>query len=188
MNASILCDTLGEWSVFDTSNDFSDSVSNTLFANSAVGLSSINACASSVMLSGGWSCVDQPLLTTYARAWAYLECVVGPELGIVRSGLSTTALPIIGLLVNTFGDNKVLGDCCMSPTRCPTLGSGMGSWKVTVYFFLFFSIGSAVALLRMLFIFCNTAILFFSPKVALMPQSRSKITNGLDYLIFSGNH
>jgi hypothetical protein len=54
--------------------------------------------------------------------------VVGPELGTVRSGLSTTALPIV-VLVNTLGDNKVLGDWCMSPTRCPTLGSGMGSQR-----------------------------------------------------------
>ncbi len=45
---------------FQYFNNFSDSVSNTSFANSAVGLSSIIACASSFMLSGGWRCVDQP--------------------------------------------------------------------------------------------------------------------------------
>ncbi len=70
----------------------------------------------------------------YARAWAYLECVVGPELGTVCSGLSTTALTIVGLLVNTLGDKKVLRDCCMSPLCCPTLVSGMGSQKVTIFF------------------------------------------------------
>ncbi len=109
-------------------NNFPDSSSNTSFANSAaaVGLSSMTACANSVMLSGGWLRVDRPLLTMLARTWVYLEWVVGPLVGTGHSGLSTVA-------VTTVGACAVLGDCCKLPPLCPTLGSGMGSLKVTFY-------------------------------------------------------
>ncbi len=111
----------------------------------------MTACAYSVMSSGGWLRVDHPLLTMLARAWVYLERVVGPLVGTMHSGLSTVA-------VTTLGACAVLGDCCKLPPVCPTLGSGMGSLKVT---FFFFSIGTVVVLFKMSFIFCNAAISSF---------------------------
>ncbi len=134
-------------------NNFPDSSSNTSFAKSAaaVGSSSMTACAHSVMLSGSRLCVDRPLLTMLARAWVYLEQIVGPLMGTVHSGLLTVA-------VTTLGACAVLGDCCKLPLLCPTLGSGMGSLKVTLFFL---STDTVVVLFKMSFIFCNTAITSF---------------------------
>ncbi len=56
----------------------------------------MTVCANSVMLSGGQLCVDRPLLTMLARAWVYLEQVVGPMVGTVHSGLSTMAVTTLG--------------------------------------------------------------------------------------------
>jgi hypothetical protein len=86
-------------------------------------------------------------------------------MGAVKVGLSTIALEIDGLSETTLGDNNVLGDSCMSYR--PTLGSGMGSRKVTVFLSLLFSLGSAGALLRMLFIFCSAAISSFPRRLLL---------------------
>ncbi len=71
--------------------------------------------------------------------------------GMVCSGLSTVA-------VTTLGACAVFGDCCKFPPLLPTLGSGMGSLKVKLFFF---STGTVVILFKMLFIFCNTAISSF---------------------------
>ncbi len=88
----------------------------------------MTACANFVMLSGGRLRVDHPLLTMLARAWVYLEQVVGPLVGTVHSGLLTVA-------VTTLGACAVLGDCCKLTPLCPTLGSGMGSLRVIFFFF-----------------------------------------------------
>ncbi len=129
-------------------NSFPVSSSKTSNACSVVvnGLLSNTACANSIMLSCGLGGAHL-LQTILAKAWAYLDQVVGPLLGTVANGFATInflvavvaggllATLLIGMVasglsivaVATLGDNIVLGDCCMSPALLPTLGSGMGS-------------------------------------------------------------
>ena len=143
------------------------------------------------MLSGGLLRLDRLLVTISARAWEYFDRVVGPALVSTCSGLSMVALIIFGAPMSTLGDSTVLGDCCKVPTRPPTLGSGIGSRKVTVFFVLLFVNGSDVSLLlRISLIFCNTTISSFPRRLLCcrMPESGSEIANGLDYLVLSSNH
>ena len=80
-------------------NNFPDSSSNTLFANSIAihGVLSMIDCTNSVMSICCWLLVNRTcLFTMSAMAWAYFDWVVGPEMGIVCNGcLSLLSLPTV---------------------------------------------------------------------------------------------
>ena len=68
----------------------------------------------------------------------YFDRVVGPLLmpTVRGSGLSTVAVTSLGEVLFTLGVSAVFDDSCMLPDRVPTLGSGMGSRKVTFVTFV----------------------------------------------------
>lgn len=61
-----------------------------------------------------------------ASACVYLDQVSGPLMDTVQRGLSMVAVASYSEVATTLGNSNALGDCCMLPERCPTLGSGMG--------------------------------------------------------------
>ena len=128
-------------------NNFPVSSSKILSACSLglVGYSSKIAWASSVMACRALRGIFRRCIR-FDRAWAYFDRVVGPSFIPLVAGFATINFLMVDDLlltmvssgfsivtVDTLGAKNVLGEICMSPELLPTLGSGTGSLKVTLY-------------------------------------------------------